>query len=216
MPFAVSPFTVTFDLVPAEMYRTVAPLILASASPRRREYLLGLGLLFEVHTVPIVEEPLPGEDPEGFVRRMAQEKAVAVGQHYPEHWVIGGDTVVCLDKAILGKPADAEDAVRMLMALSGREHLVRSAFCVAHLATATTLVQSVSTRVVFAAFPESVARAYAATGEPLDKAGAYGIQGRGAALVTAVEGSYSSVVGLPLAELVRVLLTNGIIAAGDR
>ncbi|MEE4135915.1 MAG: Maf family protein [Desulforhopalus sp.] len=198
------------------MYRTVAPLILASASPRRREYLLGLGLLFEVHTVPIVEEPLPGEDHEGFVRRMAQEKASAVGQNFPEHWVIGGDTVVCLDKVILGKPADPEDAVRMLMALSGKEHLVRSAFCVAHLATATTMVQSVSTRVFFAAFPESVARAYVATGEPLDKAGAYGIQGWGAALVTAVEGSYTSVVGLPLAELVRMLLTNGIIAAGDR
>ncbi len=166
--------------------------------------------------MPIVEEPLPGEDPEGFVRRMAQEKAFAVGQNFPESWVIGGDTVVCLDTAILGKPADAEDAVVMLMALSGREHLVRSAFCVAHLATATTMVQSVCTRVFFASFPESVARAYVATGEPLDKAGAYGIQGRGAALVTAVEGSYSSVVGLPLAELVRMLLANGIIAAGGK
>lgn len=198
------------------MYKTTAPLILASASPRRREYLLGLGLEFEIRTVPIVEEPLPGEAPEDFVRRMAQEKAFAVGHNSPESWVIGGDTVVCLDKVILGKPADAEDAVVMLMALSGREHLVRSAFCVTHLATARKVVQSVSTRVFFASFPESVARAYVATGEPFDKAGAYGIQGRGAALVTAVEGSYSSVVGLPLAELVRVLLTNGIIAAGGK
>jgi septum formation protein len=142
---------------------------------------------------------------------MAEEKSAAVSTEFPDAWVISGDTVVCLDDKILGKPADEREAVAQLMALSGREHYVRTAICVAHRSRGVKSVQLVSTKVLFAEFSETVARAYVATGESFDKAGAYGIQGKGIFLVRAIEGSYSNVVGLPLYELMEVLQAYGVI-----
>lgn len=151
------------------------------------------------------------EDPSSFVRRMALEKAGAVRDRHPDAWIVSGDTVVCLEQHILGKPGGFEEAVAMLLLLAGREHLVETAFCLCHGQSRVQVVRSVVTRVRFASFGEAVARAYAATGECFDKAGAYGIQGKGSVLVQAIDGSYSNVVGLPLCELVQVLLEQRVI-----
>ncbi len=194
-----------------KMYSNTEPIILASASPRRQHYLAEMGLTFTIKTAFVHEQPLADETPEGFVVRMAQEKAAAISTEFPDSWVISGDTVVCLYDTILGKPIDNRDAVDQLMALSGREHYVRTGFCVAHRAGGVSSVQVVSTKVIFAEFSKEVALAYVATGESFDKAGSYGIQGKGIFLVKAIEGSYSNVVGLPLYELMAVLLAHKVI-----
>lgn len=194
------------------IYHTCKPLILASASPRRQAYFQDLGLSYRVHAADIDETPRPEEGPQAFVERMAMEKARAVMTLYPESWVVAADTVVSLGGCILGKPKDSEDAVSMLRHLSGQEHHVRTGICLACAKTNVFAVQSVTTRVVFSRFSEQVARAYTATGEPLDKAGAYGIQGQAACLVKAIAGSYSNVVGLPLCELLAMLEGYGVIA----
>jgi septum formation protein len=193
------------------MYRNLAEIVLASASPRRQQYLLDMGLQFRVCTASLLEQPFAEEDPSSFVLRMAKEKAAAVRVSCPEAWVISGDTVVCLGRRILGKPEDAKDAVRILMDLSGREHQVRTGFCVCHGGKQVEVARSVTTTVRFAAFSEETARAYVTTGESLDKAGAYAIQGRGACLVETIHGSYTNVVGLPLYEVLQVLEDHGVI-----
>lgn len=193
------------------MYRNKQAIVLASGSPRRQQYLQDMGLEFTVHTGSVDEQPGAGEKPEDFVVRMAAEKAAEVSVRYPEAWVISGDTVVCLDKKILGKPAGIKEAVALLMALSGREHRVITGFCVTHGSRGEKIVESVTTYVRFIPYSEQIARAYAATGEGLDKAGAYGIQGIGGCLVESIDGSYSNVVGLPLSQLLRVLLAHDVI-----
>jgi len=193
------------------MYHNLEAIILASASPRRQQYLLDMGLDFTVRTAAIDEQPGIDEDPTTFVIRMAREKAAVVRASFPEAWIISGDTIVCLDRKILGKPAHNEDAVGQLMALSGREHCVRTGFCVTHGGRRVEVTRSVTTKVRFATFSEVTARAYVATGESLDKAGAYAIQGKGACLVQSIEGSYSNVVGMPLCELLQVLHEYGVI-----
>jgi septum formation protein len=193
------------------MYHNRDEIILASGSPRRQQFLKEMGLSFLVRTASVRERPFDHEGPDDFVLRMAREKAAVVSLEFPDSWVISGDTVVCLGNKILGKPADEHEAVALLMALSGREHCVKTGFCVAHRSRGVKIVQSVTTKVRFAEFSELVARAYVATGESLDKAGAYGIQGKGVFLVKAIEGSYSNVVGLPLYELMEVLQANGVI-----
>jgi septum formation protein len=193
------------------MYRNRDEIILASGSPRRQHYLKEMGLCFTVRTAAVHEQPFARERPEDFVLRMAREKAMAVSIEFPDSWVISGDTVVCLGDKILGKPADEHQAVALLMKLSGREHGVKTGFCVVHGTRGVEIARVVTTRVRFAEFSESVARAYVATGESLDKAGAYGIQGKGILLVRSIAGSYSNVVGLPLCELVEVLQAHGVI-----
>ncbi len=193
------------------MYSNRDELILASGSPRRKQYLKAMGLRFSIRTVSVDEIPKPLENSGDFVRRMAREKAAGVSAECPQSWVISGDTVVCLGDKILGKPADEREAVALLMALSGKEHLVKTGFCVAHQARGVECIRMVTTKVHFTDFPESVAHAYVAAGESLDKAGAYGIQGKGVLLVKTIEGSYSNVVGLPLSELIDVLLAHGVI-----
>lgn len=193
------------------MYRNREEIILASGSPRRQQYLQDMGLSFTVRTASVREHPLDHEDPEDFVRRMACEKASAVSKEFPGSFVISGDTVVCLDEEILGKPTDEDDAVALLMKLSGREHCVKTGFCVAHGFRNVNIVRTVNTKVLFAKFSENVAKSYVASGESLDKAGAYGIQGKGIFLIQSIVGSYSNVVGLPLYELMEVLQSNGII-----
>lgn len=180
------------------------PLVLASASPRRRELLERLGLAFEVVPASVDERALAGEAPAAHVERLAVEKARAVAAARPEAVVVGGDTVVVLDGEILTKPGDAAEATRMLLRLQGREHRVETGLAVvapgdrSHSAV-------VGADVVFRPFDRDTAAAYVATGEPLDKAGAYGIQGYGSVLVESISGDYFAVVGLPLARLVMLL-----------
>lgn len=177
-------------------------LVLASASPRRRDILRQLGLDPEVLPADVDERLLPGEEPVEHVRRLAREKATRVLESEPDALVIAGDTVVVRDGEVLGKPADSDDAVAMLVSLSGRTHEVLSGLAVAGANRAEDAVTR--TRVRFRAFDRDIARRYVATGEPMDKAGAYGIQGLGAALVEGVEGDYYSIVGLPVAALLRL------------
>ncbi len=180
--------------------------ILASASPRRADLLRQLGLSFDTQPVAIDETPRPGEEPEAYVQRLAREKALAgyqqVGQ--AEALVIGSDTTVVLEHRILGKPVDREEAKSMLQALSGRTHQVMTG--VALTTSDGTKVSVSTTDVEFRSLDEREIDAYCDTGEPMDKAGAYGIQGRGGAFVASIKGSYSAVVGLPL-DVTASLLT---------
>ncbi len=163
-----------------------------------------LGLSFSVRPSTVPEVPEPGEAPDAYVERLARAKAVEVAGRYPEHLVIAGDTVVVSGGRIIEKPVDEEDAVRMLLDLAGRTHVVSSGLA---LATPRGGVHAgvERTRVTFRSFGPEEAWAYVATGEPMDKAGAYGIQGLGAALVRGVEGDFFGVMGLPISLLVRLM-----------
>ena len=193
------------------MYHNSEPIVLASSSQRRRQYLQDMGLVFTVYSVSVDEQAGVDEEPEAFVVRMAREKAAEVKKLFPESWIVSGDTIVCLDGRIFGKPSNVVDAVQQLMTLSGQEHVVRSGFCITHAGKGVEVVGAVATRVRFARFKEDTARAYVATGECLDKAGAYAIQGKGACLVESIAGSSSNVVGMPLCELLQVLQEQGVI-----
>ena len=183
-------------------------LVLASQSPRRRELLQQLGLAFEVLPAHTDEAVLDGEPPRDYVLRVAREKARAVQGEV----VLAADTAVVLGGAILGKPEDPDDARRMLRALSGSRHAVLTGVCVrrAGAGPAVELERIVSTEVVFAPLSGPAIEWYVATGEPLDKAGAYAIQGAGGAFVTEIRGSVSNVVGLPLVETAALLALAGI------
>lgn len=185
-----------------------APLVLASASPRRRELLTQAGIACEVQPADIDETPHAGEAPLDFVRRVAREKALAVdGVGRP---VLGADTEVVLDGVILGKPKDADDARRMLRALSGRAHEVVSA--VAVVSNGRCDDRLVVARVWMRALGDDEIDAYCGTDEPWDKAGAYAVQGRAAAFVERIDGSYTAVVGLPLFEALALLRDAGVTA----
>ncbi len=179
---------------------TSVPILLASASPRRRELLAHLGHPFTCTTVDVDETPLPDEPADTLVVRLARAKAEAARPQNPNGITIGSDTVVTLDGKILLKPVDEADAVRMLTTLQGRAHTVWTG--VAVMGPGNHVQQlAEATRVVFRPMDEDEIHAYVATGEPMDKAGAYGIQERGAAFVERVEGDYFTVVGLPLCRL---------------
>ncbi|MBP0048805.1 septum formation inhibitor Maf [Marinobacterium sp. AK62] len=187
----------------------MSSLILASASPRRRELLEQIGVAFTSVPVDIDETPAPNEPAAEYVARLALEKARACQQLRGEGPVyLGSDTTVTLDGHILGKPADEEGAVSMLMHLSGRQHQVMTS--VALVQGAHEAVETVVTDVSFRALDEAICRRYWHTGEPQDKAGAYGIQGMGAVFVSRMEGSYSAVVGLPLMETAQLLESFGV------
>jgi septum formation protein len=192
-------------------------LVLASASPRRRELLTQAGYRFEVHPVHIPENPLPREDPIVYVTRLAREKAEAAfreltrangqrGRDLPDGQslaVLGADTTVTLDNSILGKPEDAEDAARMLRLLSGRTHLVITGVAVVTAKGAEVAAEATAVR--FHTLSDAEIADYVAGGEPMDKAGAYAIQGRAARWIPRIQGCYFNVMGLPLA-LVSSLL----------
>ena len=182
-------------------------LILASASPRRRELLSQLGLAFTVSAADIDETPREGEAAEAYVLRLAREKALAVAARHPGAWVLAADTTVALGPELLGKPADAEEARAMLSRLSGRIHDVYTGVALAGRHTEALVVR---TRVTFRALGPGEIAWYAGTGEPLDKAGAYAVQGKGGFLVAAVEGSPTNVVGLPLGETLALLERAGV------
>jgi septum formation protein len=210
---------------PQGAYRTLSALVLASNSPRRRDLLGSLGLALEICPSNAPEPPpLPLEEPADYARRMARMKTLDVAVLYPDSAVLGADTIVVLPASgtepaqILGKPADEADALRMLTLLSGRAHQVVTGCC---LALPGQPQPDLEDRLCFAEVTEVFMRestsqelqAYIATGEPADKAGAYAIQGLGAFLVERICGSYTNVVGLPVAECARHLLDKGLIAA---
>ncbi|MCB2191106.1 MAG: septum formation inhibitor Maf [Deltaproteobacteria bacterium] len=183
-------------------------LVLASASPRRREMLSNLGLAFRLAPARIDENLLPGEDAAQAAQRLATAKAEAVLTG-PYDTVLAADTLVVLDRKIMGKPRDAAEATQMLRELSGAQHEVITGYCLMNQSGRTVgLGRSL---VTFRNLSEAEIAAYVATGEPLDKAGAYAVQGLGAALVKEVSGSYTNVVGLPLAAVIKLLLEQGLI-----
>lgn len=188
-------------------------LVLASASPRRAELLRAAGLDVDVDPAGIDEAARGGETPQDFVRRMACEKAEAVAPRWPGRAVLAADTMVVVQEQVLGKPADANDAVRMLGLLAGRDHLVMTGVCLWGGASPAPRLHVEQTRVWFAPMSEAEIAWYVATGEPADKAGAYAIQGLGSRFVTRIEGSYSNVVGLPVAQVCQMCTAAGMLVS---
>ena len=180
---------------------------LASQSPRRAKLLTQIGVPFQSVPADIDETPSPGESPEDFVRRMSIEKAAAIHRLHPDQVVLGSDTAVVLDGHILGKPADREQAMQMLLALSGRTHRVLTGVALVHRQTDYALSESL---VQFRALSLEEARRYWDSGEPALSAGSYAIQGLGAVFIERIEGSYSGIMGLPLFETARLLQAAGI------
>jgi septum formation protein len=176
-------------------------LVLASASPRRRELIAQLGIPFTVRVPNVDESPWPDESPREHTIRLARDKAAKIAQQHRDQWVLGADTTVVIDGRILGKPVDRADAHRMLKTICGRWHTVFTGFCLMHAADGRSFADSVASDVFIRALTDEQIGAYIDTGEPMDKAGAYAIQGVGAGLVQEVRGSYTNVVGLPLAEV---------------
>lgn len=181
-------------------------IILASQSPRRQELLANAGLAFTVRPAHIEESPVAGEPPPQYVQRLAREKAQAV-EAAGEEFVLAADTIVVIDSDILEKPHSVDDAVRMLRLLHGRNHFVLTGVCLRHAGQCWTAVES--TRVVFLPMTEDEIMAYAQSGEPLDKAGAYAIQGLASRYIERVEGCYFNVVGLPVSRVYRMLRAAG-------
>lgn len=182
--------------------------ILASSSPRRRELLALVGIPHEVQPADIDETLRPRENPRRYAERLAREKASAVGTRDPNLITIGADTIVVINRKILGKPADADQAGAMLRRLSGREHTVVTAVAVCRGKKLRSAVDEV--RVRFRTLRADEIDAYIATGEPMDKAGAYGIQGYGATIVECINGDYFAVMGLSLVRLVGLLRDVGV------
>ncbi len=181
-------------------------LILASGSPRRRELLRQAGIEFEVRVSDIAEEIQPGEQPEEYARRVAREKATHVAAASPRgSLVLGADTVVVIDGETLGKPLDAPDARRMLALLAGRTHRVLTGVCLVRAPEEIVALDHETTLVTFRELDDDEIRAYVESGEPMDKAGAYAIQGLASKFVTRISGCYSNVVGLPVARVYEML-----------
>jgi septum formation protein len=181
----------------------VSRLILASASPRRSELLAQAGYVFEVVPAHIDETRHANENPSAYVARLALEKAKAVHAQHPSATVLGADTTVVLNGEVLNKPADLAEAERMLRALSGKTHQVHTGIAVVSSSVERSHVET--TNVIFAPIPEDELATYIATGDSLDKAGAYGIQGYAARWIPRIEGDYFNVMGLPVAATVRLL-----------
>jgi septum formation protein len=218
------------DSITFRMHQPKKPeLILASSSPRRHELLREIGIPFQVHAANINEDQLAGEAPIAYALRLAREKAQAVATQYPQSYVLGADTIVVLNGEVLGKPKDHADAARMLRLLSGREHEVTTAVSlIAPSATHTsradpntitskaaaqsTLAETraSTTKVYFREIAENEIQQYVAGGEPMDKAGAYAIQGGASRWTDRIEGEFSNVVGLPLSLVTEMLKITGL------
>lgn len=186
-------------------------IILASQSPRRRYLLERAGLRFSVIPSRFEESSISTSPAEDYVRRLATAKAQDIARKYPESWVIGADTVVVVENRVLGKPASTAEARDMLLRLSGRTHHVLTGFCVCHLAGTRLFAETVRTDVLFKTLTSAEIDWYIQTGEPFDKAGAYAIQGIGTFLVKRIDGSYTNVVGLPVCEVIEILIREKVI-----
>lgn len=183
--------------------RTPVRVILASQSPRRRELLAQIGITHEVRPADVDETVWPGEEPVPHSERLARDKAHTLALLHPDALVIGSDTIVVIDGMIMSKPVSRDDAIAMLSRLSGREHTVYTSVAVAHAGRTLSGVEAV--QVQFRTLTRAQIEAYVDTGEPMDKAGAYGIQGYGATLVERIHGDYFAVMGLPLGRLVGLI-----------
>ena len=190
-------------------------LILASSSPRRQELLREIGIPFQVHAAHINEDQAAGEDAREYALRLAREKAQAVATHYPRSYVLGADTIVVVDGEVLGKPKDHSEAARMLRKLSGRGHEVTTAVSLVAPGTVApgtrTETRACTTKVYFRKLTEDEIQQYAAGDEPMDKAGAYAIQGGASRWTDRIEGELSNVVGLPLSLVTDLLRTYGLL-----
>lgn len=184
--------------------------ILASASPRRRELLGSIGLDFEVIPSHVPEVRESGEAPEEYVARLSRDKAAAIANEHPGRWVIAADTTVLLGEQLLEKPVDAADAMRMLGTIAGKTHVVYTGVTLQNLASGYRDTRVAESEVRMLPLSDRDVEWYAATGEPLDKAGAYAVQGIGAMFIDSIHGSYTNVVGLPLATLFQMLRKAGI------
>jgi septum formation protein len=195
------------------IFRTISkdyPLILASASPRRKELLEQLGLPFAVLHSAVNEGDVSGR-PEKVACSLAQKKAVWIHERGAEGWILGADTIVVTDHTILGKPEDEEDAGRMLRALGGRKHRVITGFSILSPEGREVHGEAVETRVSIKPLSDAEIAGYVATGEPLGKAGGYAIQGIGAFMVEGIRGSYTNVVGLPVYEMIKAFKKAGVL-----
>jgi septum formation protein len=193
-------------------------LVLASASPRRQELLRNAGIPFVIQPTDIPEVPREGEAPQSFAERLAREKALAVFRQRPSDFILGADTIVVVNAQILGKPRDGADAERMLRLLSGRTHQVITGLCLVGLqlrtgtqepATGFEDTRSETTLVSMNALSDDDIRSYISTGEPMDKAGAYAIQGRASRWISRLDGDYFNVVGLPVSLVYKMLRERG-------
>ncbi len=186
-------------------------LILASKSPRRRDLLNQAGLTFTVIPSTVDERAVAIASPEEHVRLLAEAKAGEVAQRFPESWVIGADTVVLIENTLLGKPRTQSEARHMLEALSGKTHKVLTGYCICCKNAKRSSSRTVETKVLFKPLTDREIDWYVSTREPFDKAGGYAAQGLGTFLVQRVEGSYTSVVGLPVCEVVDYLVKQGVV-----
>ena len=186
-------------------------LILASKSPRRYELLKQVGFDFDAVPSRVEEDFVKGESPQKHVLRLAEAKALDVGNRHPDRWVIAADTIVYINHSILGKPRSREEAKKMLRRLSGKEHQVLTGFSVVHLERGKWDREGVQTAVKVKKLTQAELEWYVETGEPFDKAGGYAIQGIGSFMIESIKGSYTNVVGLPICELIQMLSRLGAI-----
>jgi septum formation protein len=190
--------------------------ILASASPRRRELLASIGFDFDVIPSSVPEVRDAGESPEEYVARLSREKAAAVAAKHGDRWIIAADTTVLLGEELLEKPSDPADARRMLATIAGKTHIVYTGVTLQHAGDGYHDTRVAESEVRMLPLTEREIEWYVATGEPLDKAGAYAVQGIGAMFIDSVHGSYTNVVGLPLALLYQMLKRAGIDVLSDK
>jgi nucleoside triphosphate pyrophosphatase len=190
---------------------TQEPMILASQSPRRKELLEEAGLIFNIMAADIDEAAVPLAPARNYVKNLSRIKADHIAKGKKDHWVIGADTVVVVEGTILGKPKTLEESIQMLTKLNNRQHSVFTGFTISCHTRGVSITKAIETFVTFKKLSEREIQWYAATDEPYDKAGGYGIQGIGAFLVRKISGSYSNVVGLPVCEVMEALTTLGAI-----
>ena len=197
------------ETLPGLPEAALQPLILASGSPRRRHWLEAMRIPFELQAPRVDETPLLDEDPMDLVLRLAELKAEVVAHRNPGRWVLAADTTVAVDHHTLNKPKDVEDAVRMLTLIQGRAHQVHTGFCLQKNDRVHSFVDTA--QVVFRPLTEAQIRWYVGTREPMDKAGAYAIQGIGALFIQSVDGSFSTVMGLPVERMGALFLSLGLL-----